>query len=373
MIDEEPKAEFPIGEAKKLDELAREKWDEHLLLFSRVKNTVLEVNPNVNLPFNLEKGKPSPLGLFAEAAFEVQPKRLPRGKYALEVWPGVHRRSAILGRIIFNDTGGRIYRDIDLKGIGVVEPSEWTGVVPNLRRKVMITTPGEKRGLRGRQGLLDRDTAYFDYQKSEEFLKAGIRTYRILAIIELKEITANQRKLSVLEAIKEGIINESFHPVVEVRAFGTKARIDDLSSHFHQDIKERKLLINDAIKLVSQELGYKDLISTEEYLGWFVKTLGFNVGLMHKNGWFHEYLSSHNISLDCRIADLDSVSQLTDEHEQERDLSRAKWSLDELLSFFHVIDSQKRKAFEKQLQESYDSVFPPKERERYFKGVLKEK
>jgi len=86
-----------------------------LLLFSQVKNTVLEVNPNVNLPFNLEKGKSSSLGLFAEAAFREKPGRLPKGKHALEVWPGVHRRSAILGRIIFNDTEGRFIGTLILK------------------------------------------------------------------------------------------------------------------------------------------------------------------------------------------------------------------------------------------------------------------
>ncbi|PIU42808.1 MAG: hypothetical protein COS98_00980 [Parcubacteria group bacterium CG07_land_8_20_14_0_80_35_11] len=237
----------------------------------------------------------------------------------------------------------------------------------------MVYAPGVIRNGEGRQGLLDEDIADYDYQKSEEFLKAGIRTYRILAIIKLEEIVVNKKKLSLPEAIEENIIDENFHPVVEIRSFGTKARIDDLGSYFHQDIKEMKLLVNDAIKLVSQELGCEKPISEKEYLMWFAKMLGFSVGLMHKNGWFHNYLSPHNITLDCRIADLDSVSQLTDKREQEKDLEWARFSLDELLNFFHIIDSQEREVFEKQLQKNYDSVFPPKERERYFNELKQSK
>lgn len=33
---------------------------------------------------------------------------------------GSHTRSGILGRVIFSDKEGRLYRDIDLKGIGYV-------------------------------------------------------------------------------------------------------------------------------------------------------------------------------------------------------------------------------------------------------------
>jgi len=45
----------------------------------------------------------------------------------------------------------------------------------------------------------------------------------------------------------------------------------------------------------------------------------------------------------------------------------------ELLNFFHIIDSQEREVFEKQLQKNYDSVFPPKERERYFNELKQSK
>ena len=40
---------------------------ENLVILSQVNNEVLEVNPNVFMPLRLEKGKPSPLGVFAES------------------------------------------------------------------------------------------------------------------------------------------------------------------------------------------------------------------------------------------------------------------------------------------------------------------
>ena len=68
--------------------------------------------------------------------------------------------------------------------------------------------------------------------------------------------------------------------------------------------------------MVSQELGYKRTITDKEYFEWFAKTLGENVGIMHRNGWTHRYLSSHNVTLDCRIVDLDSVGYDLSERER---------------------------------------------------------
>lgn len=358
MTDEESR-ELPIGEAKKLGELAREKWHEHLLLFSEVKNRVLWVNPNVDIPVKLEKGESSPLGLFVEATFRESPEELPEGKHALEVWR-MHRRSALLGRVIFADDKGRCYRDIDLKGIGHVFSA-------GIRSAIVLEPSKPSSGV----GLLDRDSAFYDRQVSEEFLLAGIRTHRVLATIELKELIVNQRKLSLREAIEEGIIDDNFHPVVELRAFGTKTRIIDIGPTSTKE--ERELLFKDAKKLVSQELGYKKPMVPEEYLNWFAKTLGVNVGLMHKNGWFHGNPTVYNITLDCRVVDLDSVTQLTNESEQGSDLEVARHSLDWLLGSLDLDSIGNRKSSERQFQEGYDFVFPPEERKRYFNRVSKKK
>ncbi len=360
--EKEPKPELPSGEARELAELTYEEWQEHLLLFSQVKNKVLKVNNDVCFPLKLEEGESSPLGLFAEAAFSEKPTELPKGKQALEVWPE-HKRSAILGRVIFGDKEGRIYRDIDLKGIGHVGNC----YIGTRKRKATVSFPGIKWDNTGeRYGLLDRDIALFDYQMSELFLQAGIRTHRVLAIIDLAELIIGGRKLSLREAVKEIIIDKDFHPVIEARAFGVKTRIEDI-----EDIElcdkpsnEQKLLLfKDAKKMVGQELGRKEPFSDEEYLEWFAKTLGRNVGLMHKNGWVHNFLSRHNITLDCRIVDLDSIESIESPTQGSaiNDISDAQEAMLSLAESIGLIE--KKDKYKKIFTENYNAVLP-KEQEK---------
>lgn len=348
----------PIGEARKLDEIVSKNWQEHLLLFSQVENEVLEVNPAFEgtLPFKLEKGKSSPLGLFAEAVFEQKPSELPAGKQALEFWPK-HRRSAILGRAIFADKAGGLYRDVDLKGVGHLG---YPGKVLALRKDKYISG--------GYTGLLGRDTAFLDYYLSEDFFREGIRIARVLGIIELKELINKGKKLSLKEAVEIGIIDDDFFPTIEVRAFTTKLRIDDAHT---SGSEERQLLIEDAKKLVSQELGRQKTLSNKEYSEWFVKTLGCNVGMMHKNGWLHNYIGAHNITLDCRIVDLDGVSELRNNKQRLEDI-KTSWNATGLLAaMLESVDDSKLKDLKRQFRKSYNAVFSSKEREEYFKKFKK--
>lgn len=204
------KPEISTGRGRELTEALQE-W---LLLFEKVKNKVVFVNKEVYLPLKLEEGKETPLGLFVKSAL---PERFDEktGEKRLEVWPE-HRRSAFLGRVIFGDKQGRLYRDIDLKGIG------------SITKEKKILKP--QTYYYPFSGLLENKFAFFDYKKSEEFLSKGIRTARTLSIIELEEIIVEGEKISLEEARKKGIILPEFQPVIEVRGFGSKARIADIIS-----------------------------------------------------------------------------------------------------------------------------------------------
>jgi len=357
MFESGPKQELPTGEAKKLGELVSRKWQEHLLLFSRVKNRVLGVNPDIYIPLKLEEGKSSPLGLFAEASLKRNPGVIPERKQTLEFWPE-HQRSATLGRIIFGDKQGRIYRDIDLKGIGYVKKESFSSNIAKVLR------PGEYTES-GRMGLLQEDMALFDRQMTEEFLKAGIRTNRVIAVIELEEIIVNGKKISVSEAIKARICEKDFHPVVEVRAFGTKARVADVLSVIKTGglTEDQKLLLEDAKKLVSQELGFQETISDEEYLKWFAKTLGQNMGRMHRKGWLHNYIFNHNITLDCRIVDFDAITKIENKYQLVNEIMGAGSVIAELAdSIFGHHYGSTADLFHK----SYKKAFPLKKRDKYF-------
>ena len=138
---------------------------------------------------------------------------------------------------------------------------------------------------------------------SEFFIKQGLRTHRALAIIRLDEIVVeNGEKISVSKARKFGYIKYTTEPVIEVRAFGTKARIADAKD---------QVLSEDAKHIVAQELGKDPYnFSKEDYVQWFAQTLGKQVAIIHNAGFIHGYLTDHNITLDCRIVDLDSVKKI---------------------------------------------------------------
>lgn len=317
-------------------------------IFEKVKNVVIKVNPEIYIypgfPFRLEEGKESDLGLFLKSGslhhyviFRL--KRIFNAKYenfqiTLETLPA-HRRSAS-ELVIFRDSRGVVYRDLDFKGVGPT--SHFPSFIENF-------------------GFLDKNEAERDFELSEKFIQAGIRTYRVAAIIELKEVIHKGKKITVDEAKELGIIDQNFQPVIEIRCFVTKARILDILPQGRLPKKDREILINDAIHLVSKELGRP--ISLEEYLSWFAETLGRNIGLMHKNGWVHNNLRIlHNITLDCRIVDLATVKEAhNSEPLKEKDKLDGLHCLRELIRAVKpeiYSDLSLKETLEKKFSEAYE-------------------
>ena len=375
---EKPKRELPVGEARSIAEQVNKRWRERLVLLSQVRNRVLDVNEEVDFPLRLEKNKQSPLGLFIEATLSEEPEETPPKKKLGEFWPE-HGRSVSLGRMLFSDKEGRIWRDIDLKGIGHMEL--WCGEKGYFVDIRPLGLKGHHAGTTPEAGLLHRDTAFVDWDLSEQFLKAGIRTHRVLAVIQLNELIDKGEKISLAKARERGIIDDNFHPVVEARAFATKARLMDIA----EETDMAKVLLMDAKKLVAQEQGRKEALTTEEYLAWFAKTLGENVALMHKNGWKHDYLNRHNITLDCRIVDLDSVKNLSEDFDKEyhvgdvggADLFNAinnmAWLFKKLYKLEGGEPTENLAYYQNLVVKNYNAIFTPKEREQYFQKLQKER
>ncbi|MCE9548996.1 hypothetical protein K8Q98_01205 [Candidatus Nomurabacteria bacterium] len=279
----------PIGKGAEL------KATRETLPSVEVKNKVIWVNPSLDAPFNLKVGEPTRLGTFLSA-------KIPGDKLNLEV-KNYHGRSAMLGRVVFkekttNTNNPQIYRDIDLKGIGHVVLTGWIG-------------PVQKRAKGEAGGILNKGAALQDMGISEIFHEYGIRTHRVIAIIELEEIVSEDKKVSIADAKKLGMISEGSLPVVEVRAFGTQARLMDAVNQSVSSEK-RNILIEDARLLVAEELGLDiEKFSRDDYAKWLVRTVGKNLGLMHQHGYVHKYLSmGHNITLDGCLVDFDSVGKL---------------------------------------------------------------
>lgn len=271
-----------------------------------VKNEVVWINQNVEFPFNIEKGESSRLGMFLTPKSQLDVS----GSYQLEI-RFHHKRTGILGRVVFKDKEDRLYRDVDLKGIGFTQGiSEFSVSEPEISYDPAY--PDEKKTL----GILDRAYAENDIRMAEKFLKARIRTYRPIALIKIEEIIDKKgEKISLEEAKKRKLVKRDDEPVVEVRAFGTRARIEDL---IESDFPEAKMLIKDTIKLVAQERGEDSKnFSKKDYFEWFIENLAISIARMHNKNWIHGYLTPHNITLDARIVDLDSVETVTEINERK--------------------------------------------------------
>ncbi|GEM_PF-3837420 len=313
------------------------------LLFSQVQNRVVKVNPHFpKLPLKLEQGKSCSLGLFADSEL--------KNGISMEVWEG-HGRSALLGRVAFADDEDNIYRDIDLKGAGYIKFSA--------DGRAIVGRPG----IFGADdwGLTNLDEALRDYEIHEEFVTAGIRTDRIIGVIGLEEIVVNGIKMPCQQAIDELILREGFKPSLEVRAFVTKARVQDLVSRNNR----APLFLEDAKKIAARELGKDETIPDEDYVFWFAGNLGVNIGKMHKKGWVHTNLSDQNITVDCRIVDLDTVENIYDGDEKKvNDFKNGQRSIRNLLSHIGQIRIREDEhspslvtslaAFEKRFIEAYE-------------------
>jgi hypothetical protein len=249
-----------------------------------VDNVVIWKNPYIVSPFNLSEGKPTNLGVFA-----VNKDASTQDGVSLGAVDG-HGRSANLIAAYVTDVDDILYRDFDLKGIGLIGNS-----VDNSQIHVF---PISKRNTNGETwGTWKIDTAIREKDLCEELIKNGIRTYRIVAIIELKSIALPDGEIvTIEEAKKRDLLQAEETPCVGIRAYRNRGRV-----HFSGE-GSRLDEFNQAKKMIELELG-KDL-TWDEYIVWFAMTLGENVGKFHKLGYWHSFLATHNVTLACEIIDI---------------------------------------------------------------------
>ena len=108
-----------------------------------------------------------------------------------------------------------------------------------------------------------------------------------------------------------------------------------------------------AKKLIAREGGQDEEMTDFDYLKWVAKTITKDIGTMHKNGWLHNYLrTGHNITIDGRLVDLDSVRNIQEESNKRDDAeqTRRDLSLDRFAQEFMNV----RIAFQNLL---FDAVF----------------
>lgn len=259
-----------------------------------VENTVRWSTPHP-VPFRFTKGKRAPIYFVTTAPIE--------GERQVELETLIeHGRTAVVGRVWFKVGGqgfrapGGIYRDVDAKGIGI----------GNLRWAT--NSKIEPRGGGETRGLLELEDARLEARNAHRFLKAGIRTALPIAIAELHEIVDEKgQRISIDEArARRMLARKTKRPAVLLRAFGTKFRVGDID--FMTEQEDARAIIDDAKAVLKKEQGRA--MTDQEYITWFTQNLGQQVARMHNAGLTHGYLTTHNITLDGRIVDLDSVEKL---------------------------------------------------------------
>lgn len=330
-----PERQIPIGNAADLEKT------KEVLPAVEVKNHVIWVNPNFSeAPFSLQEGRQTNLGLFLTS------NAGDKNSYPIEI-EKQHRRSGMIGRVIFKDSDRNVYRDVDLKGGGHIE----TPVQGKLSRVGAIRWSEEAS--KGVLGIMNLAAAYHDKDMSEEFIAKGIDTHRVLGIIALDEIVIqNGEIISIDEAKRQNFLPDAIRPVIEVRAFGIKTRFSEIGV----DNPKSQKYIEDAKKFISQKEGI-NFENDKDYLIWLAKKVGKNLGLMQKNDFCHKYLIfGHNITLDGCLVDLDSVEKVNDQNRQklfDDDFKAATQALMNLSEFFKThLDSKILQTF----QESYEQA-----------------
>lgn len=293
------------------------KEDRETLPAVEVDNEVSWVNNNLDLPFDLKVGEPTSLGLFLTSKILISDSSFP-----IETSMG-HSRSGLLGRVIFKDKQGNLYRDIDAKGLGysTISYQEGEQKVGKVKKAESDGTARSTTGgwyTKGTLGILNDSLARRDIRFTREFMKAGIRTHQPIALIELKEIIDEfGNRVSVEEAKRKGILADTDEPVIELRAYGTRSRLNDVAQAKDPNVAEK--LLSDAMAIVVQEKNLSlETFSKLDYLKWLIETTAINIARMHYKKWVHGFLTVHNISLDGRIVDLDSVENIK-EHERNVD------------------------------------------------------
>jgi hypothetical protein len=282
-------------------------------------NTVVDINPEFREQLGLSEGDSSSLIQIFSSKEEAGVL------YGAEQF---HYRVGNIDRTFVTDKNGLRWEDIDVKSPGRLETN---GRIQDV--SVQLVGWERQAASRSRQAKIwggnDLESAHhsFEYQRILEDL--GVRTYKSLFVTRLNEWFYKGKKVPVSEIPVvqehtpvphlEDALPEEFVLAAEVRACRTKTRMQAVVDTMPTLSARRKTTlraVDRARELVAEEQGLSTL-SVEDYLDWFVFAHGRNIGRMHAGGLTHGFLHPGNITLDCRILDLDSMQTFEEAYEDD--------------------------------------------------------
>lgn len=235
-----------------------------------------------------------------------------------------HQRSAALPAGVFYDESGKPYSCVNIKGAGNVRRNhngDW--YLDNV-------SPGNGPSLTGPWGYALEPYANNDLRMSERFYALGIHSHRVIAHLRPEYVYYRGTFLRPAEFARR--FSQGRLPLIQLRAFTVPTRLEDLHHHLPHD--HAAALLSEAWAMIRLRTG-NDLKRHDKYLTYFARTLARQVATMHAAGYVHKYLTTHNITLDAAIVDLDSVHHFPNQDSSEfgesagRDYTWALSSLDQ--------------------------------------------
>ncbi len=291
---------------------------------THVSNNVVYVNPHFKNVFQgLRKDSSSSLALFLDSSKliddskilqhnekyldSIKNKSVAFSTYGLT--PGKnaiistnHTRSSIVFKTAFrlSDYSSKhpypdFVQDVELKGCGYHRAF----ILNSFLSPKKLLVYGKESGIQNLKNA-NEDLRWTEYLASK-----GVRVVPHIAHLKLNELIFEGKQYSIFQAKFKQLIPTNVTPVLIVRGFGTRNRLQDLSNvltdspAIHVDLN----MINQTLDVIKKEYSLKRRLSVQDYSLWFVENLAKQIKILNLLGFKHFSLTKHQVTLDCRLLD----------------------------------------------------------------------
>ena len=215
-----------------------------------------------------------------------------------------HQRSASLPSSIYYDAAGKPYSCVNLKGVG--------NILCNKDGVWCLDNAGGLPSATGPWGYVLEKYACTDVEMTERFYTLGIHSHRVIAHLRPEYVFCRGSFLSPEEFSRR--YSQGSLPLIQLRAFTVPTRLLELEPSPYIAPQHARALLNEAWAMINLHTGH-ELETDDEYIVYLVRTVARQVALMHAQGYVHNFLSGHNITLDGGLVDLDGVKWYHNQNE----------------------------------------------------------
>jgi len=266
-----------------------------------------------------------------------------------------HRSAELPAPVAMHDNKGGFYTRCRLKGNGLYSgPREdWLYKIRNIKKDATGYV----------LGLQPEEVFTRSLKHSRMLREMGIETEVPIVAYGLSEVIYQLRsgvaRLTLADALKEANLPEEYNDVpftIRMDAFGINHRLVDFihaETLFPEDENNaenvREIILKEVENYLIQEAKYNefelpDFNNLKEFCRFIIARIMRNLGRLHKNGGIHGMLTPHNLTIDGKFVDYDTLKWLTGEQLKEgqtQDLQKLRESVFEFLTqIFDPIEAE---------------------------------